>query len=279
VLLKLRDRGLAECSHVIGTLNDRRPASHPAACRGACFPRPAPNCAGGGPRPAIEMQALRDHPDCAGRRSRARRSGRSRPPCQLTFDPARTSPRPIIRRASVRHRHPARTGRQRSDRNGGGLPCGRLRLRRCPYERPASPGRRPWRDFRGLVACGGFSYGDVLGAGEGWAKSILFNTRAREQFAAFSRGHDTASRWASATAARCSPICMRTDSRRRPLAAFRAQPLRAVRGAHPDAPRSPRRLRYCSRTWPVRGCRSRSRTARGARSSATRRIWPPRSHS
>jgi phosphoribosylformylglycinamidine synthase len=40
-------------------------------------------------------------------------------------------------------------------------------------------------DFKGLVACGGFSYGDVLGAGEGWAKSILFNTRARDAFAHF----------------------------------------------------------------------------------------------
>jgi len=39
--------------------------------------------------------------------------------------------------------------------------------------------------FHGLVACGGFSYGDVLGAGEGWAKSILFNSVAREEFAAF----------------------------------------------------------------------------------------------
>jgi phosphoribosylformylglycinamidine synthase len=39
--------------------------------------------------------------------------------------------------------------------------------------------------FNGLVACGGFSYGDVLGAGEGWAKSILFNNRARDEFAAF----------------------------------------------------------------------------------------------
>ena len=39
--------------------------------------------------------------------------------------------------------------------------------------------------FHGLVACGGFSYGDVLGAGEGWAKSILFNPLAREEFAAF----------------------------------------------------------------------------------------------
>jgi phosphoribosylformylglycinamidine synthase len=46
-------------------------------------------------------------------------------------------------------------------------------------------GRVSLEDFRGLIACGGFSYGDVLGAGEGWAKSVLFNERARAQFAAF----------------------------------------------------------------------------------------------
>jgi len=40
-------------------------------------------------------------------------------------------------------------------------------------------------DFHGMVACGGFSYGDVLGAGEGWAKSILFNDMARSQFGDF----------------------------------------------------------------------------------------------
>lgn len=46
-------------------------------------------------------------------------------------------------------------------------------------------GRVSLADFTGLAACGGFSYGDVLGAGGGWAKSILFNPRARDQFAAF----------------------------------------------------------------------------------------------
>ncbi|WP_438283032.1 phosphoribosylformylglycinamidine synthase [Pseudomonas alabamensis] len=46
-------------------------------------------------------------------------------------------------------------------------------------------GRVDFADFKGLVACGGFSYGDVLGAGEGWAKSALFNARAREAFQAF----------------------------------------------------------------------------------------------
>lgn len=46
-------------------------------------------------------------------------------------------------------------------------------------------GRRTLADFAGFVACGGFSYGDVLGAGEGWAKSILFNARLADGFAAF----------------------------------------------------------------------------------------------
>jgi len=51
-------------------------------------------------------------------------------------------------------------------------------------------GRVSLGEFRGFVACGGFSYGDVLGAGEGWAKSILFNARARDEFGAFfARGH------------------------------------------------------------------------------------------
>jgi len=46
-------------------------------------------------------------------------------------------------------------------------------------------GRVTLADFKGFSACGGFSYGDVLGAGEGWAKSILFNPRAREEFETF----------------------------------------------------------------------------------------------
>jgi phosphoribosylformylglycinamidine synthase len=45
--------------------------------------------------------------------------------------------------------------------------------------------------FKGIVACGGFSYGDVLGAGEGWAKSLLFNARARDEFAGFFSRADT----------------------------------------------------------------------------------------
>jgi phosphoribosylformylglycinamidine synthase len=52
-------------------------------------------------------------------------------------------------------------------------------------------GRTSLRDFAGFVACGGFSYGDVLGAGEGWAKSILFNARASDEFSAFFQRSDS----------------------------------------------------------------------------------------
>jgi len=52
-------------------------------------------------------------------------------------------------------------------------------------------GKVKLEQFKGLVACGGFSYGDVLGAGEGWAKSILFNNRARDEFEQFFRRGDS----------------------------------------------------------------------------------------
>ena len=52
-------------------------------------------------------------------------------------------------------------------------------------------GRVSLADFEGFAACGGFSYGDVLGGGEGWAKSILFNPRARDEFQAFFARRDS----------------------------------------------------------------------------------------
>jgi phosphoribosylformylglycinamidine synthase len=52
-------------------------------------------------------------------------------------------------------------------------------------------GRRKLSEFVGIAACGGFSYGDVLGAGQGWAKSILLSAAVREQFTAFFARPDT----------------------------------------------------------------------------------------
>jgi phosphoribosylformylglycinamidine synthase len=52
-------------------------------------------------------------------------------------------------------------------------------------------GRQALSDYVGIVAGGGFSYGDVLGAGEGWAKSILFDARLRDGFAGYFARGDT----------------------------------------------------------------------------------------
>jgi phosphoribosylformylglycinamidine synthase len=52
-------------------------------------------------------------------------------------------------------------------------------------------GTQTLKDFQGLAACGGFSYGDVLGAGGGWAKSIRFNPRAYDEFSEFFHRQDT----------------------------------------------------------------------------------------
>jgi phosphoribosylformylglycinamidine synthase len=52
-------------------------------------------------------------------------------------------------------------------------------------------GRAKLADFNGMIAVGGFSYGDVLGAGEGWAKTILFNAQLADQFSAFFQRKDT----------------------------------------------------------------------------------------
>jgi phosphoribosylformylglycinamidine synthase len=52
-------------------------------------------------------------------------------------------------------------------------------------------GRARLEDFKGFVACGGFSYGDTLGAGVGWARSITFNAKLAQQFQAFFDRQDT----------------------------------------------------------------------------------------
>ena len=65
-------------------------------------------------------------------------------------------------------------------------------------------GRANLADFKGVVACGGFSYGDTLGAGIGWARSITFNQGLADQFKAFF-AVPTPLVWACATVARCLP--------------------------------------------------------------------------
>jgi phosphoribosylformylglycinamidine synthase len=135
---------------------------------------------------SFRMQALRDNPECA-RQEYSRLEDADDPGLHavLSYDPKedvaapfiQSGARPaiaILREQGVNsHVEMAavftRAGFDAYDVHMTDILAGRVHLAR----------------FHGLVACGGFSYGDVLGAGEGWAKSILFNARARQEFAAF----------------------------------------------------------------------------------------------
>ncbi|HEX2596645.1 MAG TPA: phosphoribosylformylglycinamidine synthase, partial [Luteimonas sp.] len=132
------------------------------------------------------MQRLRDNPECADEeRDAARRFDAPGLRPQLSFDPAddvaapyiATGARPkvaILREQGVNSQIETavafdRAGFSAVDVHMSDLIAGRARL----------------QDFAGFVACGGFSYGDVLGAGRGWATSILERPELREMFAAF----------------------------------------------------------------------------------------------
>jgi phosphoribosylformylglycinamidine synthase len=141
---------------------------------------------------SYRMQALRDHPDCAREEHTARLDDED--PglfAELTFDPGEDFAAPYIRRGA-RPRVAILREQGVNSQVEMAAACHRAGFDAVDlHMSDLLAGRRSLDEFRGLVACGGFSYGDVLGAGEGWAKSILFNTRARDQFEAWFDRPDT----------------------------------------------------------------------------------------
>ncbi|MFT4937003.1 MAG: phosphoribosylformylglycinamidine synthase [Paraglaciecola sp.] len=181
----LARNGLAEMAHVIGSINatdqitftrDERVVLHNSRVHYRQI----------WAETTLQMQSLRDNPECAIQEFKAKAD--SKDPglhAKLTFDINQDVAAPyiatgvapkiaILREQGVNsHVEMAaafdRAGFSAIDVHMSDVLAGRVSL----------------ADFKGLVACGGFSYGDVLGAGEGWAKSILFNAIARDQFAEF----------------------------------------------------------------------------------------------
>jgi phosphoribosylformylglycinamidine synthase len=135
---------------------------------------------------SFRMQVLRDNPDCA-REEYSRLLDPHDPGLHaaLSFDPAEDVAAPYIRSGS---RPAVAVLREQGVNSQTEMAAVFTRAGFDAYDvhmtdilaRRVKLGR-----FHGMVACGGFSYGDVLGAGEGWAKSILFNPVARDQFQAF----------------------------------------------------------------------------------------------
>jgi len=137
-------------------------------------------------RVSYEMQKLRDNPRCAEEEYAAKCDpedpGLSP---RLTFDPKEDVAAPYIAKGA---RPRVAVLREQGVNSQMEMAAAFTRAGFTAVDVHMSDllaGRVSLKDFAGVMACGGFSYGDVLGAGGGWAKSILFNTRARDEFAAF----------------------------------------------------------------------------------------------
>jgi phosphoribosylformylglycinamidine synthase len=141
---------------------------------------------------SFRMQSLRDNPETAAQAFAATCDAQDpglSP--RLTFEPADDPAAPFVATGA---RPPVAILREQGVNSQIEMAAAFLRAGFAPVDVHMSDileGRRGLEEFRGLVACGGFSFGDVLGAGGGWAKSILFNRQAREQFQAFFERRDT----------------------------------------------------------------------------------------
>jgi phosphoribosylformylglycinamidine synthase len=187
----LRAHNLGACSHIIGKPNPRDVIEFARDAR-EIYNQPRVNLQQCWSETSWRIARLRDNPECADAEY-ARIADVTDPGMvpKLSFDPQQdiaapmiaTGVRPrvaILREQGVNsHVETAyvmhRAGFDAVDVHMSDLITGRARL----------------ADFKGMIAVGGFSYGDVLGAGEGWAKTILFNATLAEQFAIFFNRPDT----------------------------------------------------------------------------------------
>ena len=139
-----------------------------------------------------QMQRLRDNPECADQEFAAKKNPQDKGfSARLTYDPSEdiaapyiaTGKRPkvaVLREQGVNSHIEMAAAFDRAGFEAIDVHMSDLHNRRYDLQH-----------FNALVACGGFSYGDVLGAGGGWAKSILFNPHLRDQFSQFFEREDT----------------------------------------------------------------------------------------
>jgi phosphoribosylformylglycinamidine synthase len=142
-------------------------------------------------RTSYEIQALRDNPDCAEEEYQRHTMDDPGISASLSFDVAEDISAPYIATGA---RPSVAILREQGVNGHVEMAAAFYRAGFAPVDVHMSDilgGRTDLAQFRGLVACGGFSYGDVLGAGEGWAKSILFNASVREGFSTFFQRNDT----------------------------------------------------------------------------------------
>ncbi|GAB4356256.1 MAG: phosphoribosylformylglycinamidine synthase [Methylohalobius crimeensis] len=184
VRTKLVQAGLGQISHVIGSPDSRQKLRIQHQGRTLLVASRA-RLQQTWTETSYRMQALRDNPDCA--RQEFEAIADDADPglhARLSFDPQEDISAPFV------HTRSPRVAVLREQGVNGHVEMAAA-FDRAGFEAvdvhmsDILTGRMGLESFAGLAACGGFSYGDVLGAGSGWAASILFNPQARSQFEAF----------------------------------------------------------------------------------------------
>ena len=181
----LADHGLADCSHLLGSAQqgDRFVIRSGDS---AVYSESRTTLRTWWAETTWQMQRLRDNPACADQEHEAKKND-SDPGLNvtLTFNPEEDVAAPMIatgarpRVAVLREQGVNSHVEMAAAFDRAGFTAVDVHMS------DLLAGRRGLEEFQALVACGGFSYGDVLGAGEGWAKSILFNPRVRDEFETF----------------------------------------------------------------------------------------------
>ncbi|HEX7466243.1 MAG TPA: phosphoribosylformylglycinamidine synthase, partial [Usitatibacter sp.] len=196
VMAVLREAGLSADSHVIGHPNADGEVRFIVSGK-AVFAEKRASLHRAWSEVTHHIQRLRDNPACADQEyERNLDEGDPGLNAKLTFDPAEDIAAPHIGAPSVSRAARPRIAVLREQGVNGQVEMA------AAFDRAGFAavdvhmsdiiaGRVSLAAFKGFAACGGFSYGDVLGTGEGWAKSILFNPRARDEFEAFFRRSDS----------------------------------------------------------------------------------------
>ncbi|HSN21386.1 MAG TPA: phosphoribosylformylglycinamidine synthase [Usitatibacter sp.] len=185
VMKALRAAGLSAESHVIGHPNIEGEVRFLLGAK-PVFARKRSELHRAWSTVTHHIQRLRDNPACADQEyDRLLDEGDPGLHAKLTFDPAEDVAAPYVARGE----RPRVAVLREQGVNGQMEMAGAFDragfMAVDVHMSDIIEGRVSLSDFKGFAACGGFSYGDVLGAGEGWAKSILFNGRARAQFETF----------------------------------------------------------------------------------------------
>jgi phosphoribosylformylglycinamidine synthase len=187
----LRAAGVGDCAHIVGHLNPRDEIRITRNAK-ALFAEKRVELQRAWSETSFRMQSLRDHPQCA-QEEYDRILDASDPGLSfaLGYDPAEDIAAPFIARgarpriAVLREQGVNSQVEMAAAFHRAGFDAVDVHMT------DLLEGRLTLDAFKGLAACGGFSYGDVLGGGQGWAKSILYHAKARAGFERFFGRSDT----------------------------------------------------------------------------------------